>query len=210
MEDENQNLDIEANSDKTEELKKIEELSFDPDKFEDLEREIKSFLDEIVGIPNLKKFHSEYEKLYAALKKSFDHERRMVDKAKTQITQIYENANQVKTVIRQSAAELEKIQMYKTRVDEENDKVKNRKEDKIKKEEQIKVLLEDIKEIERLAMEDQELPETVELKAIQKVFDELCKQQEEQQEKLESKRHFNRELEEEKAAYEAKFKQVNE
>lgn len=70
--DENTNLDIEANSDKTEELKKIEEYSFDPDKFEDLEREVKAFIEEVVGMPNLKKFANEYEKLYTALKRSFE------------------------------------------------------------------------------------------------------------------------------------------
>lgn len=37
----NQNLDIEALSDKNDELKKLEELSIDPDQFEDLERDVK-------------------------------------------------------------------------------------------------------------------------------------------------------------------------
>lgn len=56
--------------------------------------------------------------------------------------------------------------MYKTRVDEENDKVKSRKEDKIKKEEQIRVLLDEIEDIKRLASEEQELEETKELKEL--------------------------------------------
>jgi hypothetical protein len=53
-------LDIEAMNDKASELKKLEELSFDQDAFEDIERDFKQFLEEIVGNNNLKKFRMEY------------------------------------------------------------------------------------------------------------------------------------------------------
>ena len=53
-------LDIEAMNDKASELKKLEELSFDQDTFEDIERDFKQFLEEIVGNNNLKKFRMEY------------------------------------------------------------------------------------------------------------------------------------------------------
>ena len=53
-------LDIEAMNDKATELKRLEELSFDQDAFEDIERDFKQFLEEIVGNNNLKKFRMEY------------------------------------------------------------------------------------------------------------------------------------------------------
>ncbi len=53
-------LDIEAMNDKATELKRLEELSFDQDAFEDVERDFKTFLEEIVGNNNLKKFRMEY------------------------------------------------------------------------------------------------------------------------------------------------------
>jgi len=42
-------LDVGAIADKAEELKQVDELSFNPDAFEDIKREFKTFLDEIVG-----------------------------------------------------------------------------------------------------------------------------------------------------------------
>ena len=49
VEQDDDKLDIEAIQDKNEEIKTLENLSFDPDVFEDMEREFKQFLDEIVG-----------------------------------------------------------------------------------------------------------------------------------------------------------------
>ena len=53
-------LDIEAIQDKQEEMKQLEKLSIDPDAFEDIERDFRQFLDEIVGIAHLKRFKEEY------------------------------------------------------------------------------------------------------------------------------------------------------
>jgi hypothetical protein len=49
VEQDDDKLDVEAIQDKTEEIKNLEKLSFDPDVFEDMEREFRQFLDEIVG-----------------------------------------------------------------------------------------------------------------------------------------------------------------
>ena len=53
-------LDVEALGNKNEELRKLDELATDPDSFDDIEREFKTFLEEIVGIPNLKRFKEDY------------------------------------------------------------------------------------------------------------------------------------------------------
>ena len=52
--EEDTKLDIEAMADKAEELKKLDGLSFSPDDFEDIEREFKNFLEEIVGPSHLR------------------------------------------------------------------------------------------------------------------------------------------------------------
>lgn len=68
---EDENLDIEAIQDKNEEIKNLEKLSFDPDAFEDMEREFRQFLDEIVSKQNLKQFKDEYTKIFKTLKTSY-------------------------------------------------------------------------------------------------------------------------------------------
>ena len=60
-EGEDTKLDIEAMADKAEELKKLDGLSFSPDDFEDIEREFKQFLEEIVGNSNLRAFKEKYQ-----------------------------------------------------------------------------------------------------------------------------------------------------
>ena len=71
-EEEEQQLDIEAIQDKTEELKKLDDLTFDPDQFEELEREYKNFMEEIIGNGNLTKFKDEYQKVWKMLKSSYE------------------------------------------------------------------------------------------------------------------------------------------
>lgn len=53
-------LDVEASQNKQDDLKKLDEIATDPDTFEDIERDFKTFLEEIVGIPNLKRFKEDY------------------------------------------------------------------------------------------------------------------------------------------------------
>ena len=40
------------------------------------------FLEEIVGVPNLKRFKEDYEKIYKTLKTSYESERKLIQKAK--------------------------------------------------------------------------------------------------------------------------------
>ena len=58
--DDDTKLDVEALGNKNEELKKLDEMATDPDKFDDIERDFKLFLEEIVGVPNLKRFKEDY------------------------------------------------------------------------------------------------------------------------------------------------------
>ena len=56
----------------------MEKLTFDPDQFEDIERDFKQFLDEIVGNQNLKRFKEEYTKIFRQLKTSYNQERKVL------------------------------------------------------------------------------------------------------------------------------------
>ena len=78
MADQDDNLDIEAIQDKNEAVKDLEKLSLDPDSFEDIEREFRQFMDEIVGSQNLKRFKDEYQKIFKTLKTSYQSERKIV------------------------------------------------------------------------------------------------------------------------------------
>ena len=80
--DDNDKLDIEAMQDKQEEIKKIDELSNDPDKIEEIEREFRQFLEEIVGIQNLKKFKDEYLKIHKQLRTGYDGEKKLIKRSK--------------------------------------------------------------------------------------------------------------------------------
>ena len=82
---EDDKLDIEAIQDKAEEYKSLEKLTFDPDQFEDIERDFKQFLDEIVGNQNLKRFKEEYTKIFRQLKTSYNQERKVLQRSKTMI-----------------------------------------------------------------------------------------------------------------------------
>ena len=131
--EDDQKLDMEAMQDKAEELKKLEELSFDPDKFEDIEHDFKQFMEEIIGNANLSRFKDEYQKIWKMLKSSYEQERRTVKAAKKVIDLIYESSAQVKGAIRMANNEVDKIRDLKMRKDEEEKKVENRKEEKVRK-----------------------------------------------------------------------------
>ena len=72
--DDDTKLDMEAMNDKNEELKKVDELSFNPDHFEEIKREFKTFLDEIVGNSNLRNFKEQYQQKYHVLESSYHKE----------------------------------------------------------------------------------------------------------------------------------------
>lgn len=53
-------MDLEAIQDNAQVNREIDALGFDPERFEDIEREFKQFLEEIIGNQNLEKFKNEY------------------------------------------------------------------------------------------------------------------------------------------------------
>lgn len=145
-------LDIEAINDKNEELKKVEELSFSQDQFEDIEREFKQFIEEIIGVANLREFREQYQQKYSVLKTSYEKERRTLEQCKKKIGEIWENAQNVRSAIRLANHEVDKIQEIKKAVDDETAKAENRREEEKEKLQKIDFLKEEIKEAERKAL----------------------------------------------------------
>ena len=76
--DDDTKLDVEALGNKKEEEDKLLDIATDPDQFEDIERDFKNFLEEIVGVPNLKKFKETYSTNYKLLKDSYEKERKLI------------------------------------------------------------------------------------------------------------------------------------
>ena len=152
-------LDIEAMNDKATELKKLEELSFDQEAFEDIERDFKQFLEEIVGNNNLKKFRMEYQGIYKALVASHKNEQALINDCKVMIGKIWDNAQNVKSAIRMAANEVDKITELQRRVKDEQSKVASRREEEDDKRGTIAVLQAEISALDKKALEHHELEE---------------------------------------------------
>ena len=67
-------LDVGAIADKAEEIKQVDELSFNPDAFDEIKREFKTFIDEIVGNQSLRSFKEQYTRKFNVLESSFNKE----------------------------------------------------------------------------------------------------------------------------------------
>ena len=126
--EEDARLDIESMEDKNAQIKEIEKLAFDPDQYEDIQRDFAEFINSIVDMNNLKKFKQEYQGIYKALAASHKLEKQYIDECRIAISKIWDTAQQVKQGIRAAATEVDKIEDLKHRVEEEQTKVQTLKE----------------------------------------------------------------------------------
>ena len=70
--DEDRNVDYEAIQDKQKFQKEIESMGMQQDQFEDIERDFKQFLEEIVGNENLETFRQQYQNIHDTLKSTYE------------------------------------------------------------------------------------------------------------------------------------------
>ena len=70
--------------------------------FEALERDFQEVLANLVGDKSLEKFRLEYEKLHRALKRSHDHEKKLIKKVRELNGEIVNNAAKVHTALKLS------------------------------------------------------------------------------------------------------------
>lgn len=144
-------LDFEALQDKAQVTKEIESLGFDQERFDDIEREFKQFLEEIIGNQNLEKFKSEYQKIHKTLKTSYDGEKKLIKKCKELNNQIFEKASNVRAAIRMASNEVEKISALKGKVSKAYEEVQNQREKEEKQREKIQKLRGEIAHLKRLS-----------------------------------------------------------
>ena len=196
-------LDVGAIADKAEELKQVDELSFNPDAFEEIKREFKTFLDEIVGNSNLRSFKEQYQSKYDVLESSYHKEQKTLKQCKQKINEIWEKAQSVRSAMRMAGQEVDKITDLKKSVDDEQAKAAARRvveKDKLAK---IEMLNEKIAEDKRRADEAQELDEERILREKNKEWEELMKRKEEQDERLATLKNYQAKLNKQRAASQA-------
>ena len=172
-------LDVGAIADKAEELKQVDELSFNPDAFEEIKREFKTFLEEIVGNNDYRAFKEQYTAKYHVLESSYHKEQKTLKQCKTKINEIWEKAQNVRSAVRMAMQEVDKIGDLKKSVDEEQTRTARLKEEQKEKMAKIEMLDEEIAEAKRKADEAHELEEETLLRKKNKEWEELMKRKEE-------------------------------
>ena len=121
--DEDRNVDYEAIQDKQKFQKEIESMGMQPEQFEEIEREFKIFLEEIVGNENLEAFRQQYQNIHDTLKSTYEQEMVYIKSCKQKNAQIFEKAASVRAAIRMASAEVERISSLKTKVSQAYEEV---------------------------------------------------------------------------------------
>lgn len=91
----------------------VDELTFQSNAFESLERDFQQVLSELVGDKSLDRFRQEYEKLHRALKKSHENEKRLIKKCRELNQEIVQNAAKVQTALRLSTEDRNNLALLK-------------------------------------------------------------------------------------------------
>lgn len=136
-EGEDRNVDFDAVQDKTKFQKEIESMGMQPEQFEEIEREFKQFLEEIVGNENLEAFRQQYQNIHENLKTTYEQELLYIKKCKQTNNQIFEKASNVRAAIRMAASEVERISTLKTKVSQAYEEVQNQRDKEEKQREKI-------------------------------------------------------------------------
>jgi len=75
-------------------------MGIEQSQYEALERDFREVLQSMVGERSMQRFQAEYEKLYRALKTSYESEKRLVKRCKELNETIVGNATRVKAAMR--------------------------------------------------------------------------------------------------------------
>jgi len=136
-EGEDRNVDYDAVQDKVKFQKEIESMGMQQEQFEEIEREFKIFLEEIVGNENLEAFSQQYQNIHETLKSTYEQELLYIKKCKQTNNQIFEKASSVRAAIRMAASEVERISSLKTKVSQAYEEVQNQRDKEEKQREKI-------------------------------------------------------------------------
>ena len=92
-------------------------MGLDQQQYEKLEQDFRAVLESMVGEKSMQRFQNEYEKLYRALKTSYESEKRLVKRCKELNETIVGNATRVKAALRLTQEDSSTISLLKKEVD---------------------------------------------------------------------------------------------
>ena len=116
-------------------------MGLDQQQYEKLEADFKAVLESMVGEKSMQRFQNEYEKLYRALKTSYESEKRLVKRCKELNETIVGNATRVKAALRLTQEDSSTISLLKKEVDRAWKLVETAKE----KEERARRIIQDLR-----------------------------------------------------------------
>ena len=116
-------------------------MGLDQQQYEKLEQDFKAVLESMVGEKSMQRFQAEYEKLYRALKISYESEKRLVKRCKELNETIVGNATRVKAALRLTQEDSSTISLLKKEVDRAWKLVETAKE----KEERARSIISDLR-----------------------------------------------------------------
>uniref|UniRef100_A0A7S1TS05 Cilia- and flagella-associated protein 58 central coiled coil domain-containing protein n=1 Tax=Phaeomonas parva TaxID=124430 RepID=A0A7S1TS05_9STRA len=149
---------------------------------EQIEREFQDVVADLVGDANLERFRIEYEKLYRALKKSHDQEKRLVRKCRELNTEIVNNAAKVQTALKLSQEDQARLAALQKDIEKAWKMVDLAHEKEVRARETITQLREEINNLSVLVEKGAGLSVGQEqmVKELTQQRDELARQNEEQ------------------------------
>ena len=154
-------------------------MGMQQEQFEDLEREFKQFLEEIVGNNNMELFRQQYQNIHDTLKSTYDQELIYIKKCKQTNNQIFDKASNVRAAIRMASSEVERIAALNTKMREALDEVENQRKKEETQRERITQLRKDLTILKIQKEEDVELTEEQQLKSLREKYEDLLKAREE-------------------------------
>ena len=116
-------------------------MGLDQQQYEKLEQDFKAVLESMVGEKSMLRFQNEYEKLYRALKTSYESEKRLVKRCKELNETIVGNATRVKAALRLTQEDSSTISLLKKEVDRAWKLVETAKD----KEDRARKIIQDLK-----------------------------------------------------------------
>ena len=116
-------------------------MGLDQQQYEKLEQDFRAVLDSMVGEKSMARFQNEYEKLYRALKTSYESEKRLVKRCKELNETIVGNATRVKAALRLTTEDSSTISLLKKEVEKAWKLVETAKD----KEDRARKIIQDLK-----------------------------------------------------------------
>ena len=159
-----------------------DEPEFSAAAFEALERDFQEVLANLVGDKSLERFRHEYEKLHRALKRSHEHEKKLIKKVRDLNTEIVNNAAKVHTALKLSQEDQNTIATLRKEIEKAWKLVDVAHEKETRAKETINQLKDEISNLSKLVEKGAKMSSGQEtmVKELMKTREDLTRQSEEQ------------------------------